>query len=131
MFIYSKTVTWADDPNSNYKKEDTPLVYDTHDVTNEPPTDAYYSNNPETQQIPHVYTTDGTIQPNTETSDSQYQYSSNQYDNQYENSQYQASDEAANQTIYNNNDYYYANEPLNQYDQYGAQPQQEVNVLST
>lgn len=120
LLFHSKTVTWADDPNSNYKNEDnSTTVYETQNVSNEVPADSYYMDNPESQQIQAEYTTDGTIQPGMETSDPQYQY---QYDSQYDNNQYQSSDGAADPNVYSNTDYY---ENENQYDQYENQQQQQ------
>lgn len=130
-------MTWADDPESNYKKQITANMYETQNIANvDSSADPYYANESDSQQQQqqqiqqqHDYvTTDDNSTAAGATESPHYQYdNSNQYDNgQY---QYHAPD-----VVGTNNDYYYGTEQMNQYDQYVAQPeaqpqQQEVIKL--
>lgn len=111
MYIHSKTVTWADDPDNNYKKQDPTQFYETQ---NDIQSDTYYADGAvESQQFQTEYLTQQAIEPN----DAQYQY---------DNNQYQAQTDAANQNLYTNEEYYYPDEQANQYQQYDSQSQQQV-----
>lgn len=129
-------MTWADDPESNYKKQATANMYEAQSIPdNENSAEQFYANPSNTQQQTqqHDYSTSVDNGPASGANEStHYQYdNSNQYDDgQY---QYQQQPDAAG----TDDGYYYGTEQMNQYDQYGAQPevqpqQQEVsNSLSS
>lgn len=131
-------MTWADDPESNYKKQVPANTYEAQNMPNtDNSSDQYYANqsNAEQQQQQqpqqiqqHDYETaddDGTAAGANETPHYQYDNS-----NQYDNGQYQYHTQP--DAVGTNDGYYYGAEQMNQYDQYVAQPeaqpqQQEVN----
>ncbi|XP_055324627.1 putative uncharacterized protein DDB_G0271606 isoform X2 [Sitodiplosis mosellana] len=121
---HSKTVTWADDPHNNYKKEeeeeaDKAQFYEIQNTAHEAPTEAYYAGHPEeSQQFQSEYSPQVNTQHNVEPNGVHYQYD--------DNNQYQAqTDIAANQNVYNNEEYYYPDDHLIQYEQYESQQQQQ------
>lgn len=125
-------MTWADDPESNYKKQTTANIYEAQNMVNvDSSVDSYYVNQSDSQQEQQqqhdFVTTDGNGTAAGSNESPHYQYeSSNQYDNgQY---QYQAPD-----AVGANGDFYYGTEQINQYDQYvkqpEAQPQQQQEVI--
>lgn len=127
-------MTWADDPESNYKKQDTANMYEVQNMANvdNSSADAYYANHSDSQQQqqPHIQqhdyvTTDGNGTAAGTNESPHYQYDGS---NQYDNGQYQYN---APDAVGANDDYYYGTEQMNQYNQYVAQPevqpqQQEV-----
>lgn len=127
---FRKTVTWADDPENNYKKPDnTQKIYEAQENINQ-------SNSQQIQQHDYV-PTDGNgsaaVANNNINESGVYQYDSNQYDNNGQYQYAQAPDAVGNQN-YTNTDYYYGPEQVNQYDQYVAQPEaqsQQQEVISS
>lgn len=125
ILLYSrKTVTWADDPESNYKNQVTANMYEAQSMANNS-TDQYYENQSDTQQQqqqPDYLTTDTNGIAAGANESPHYQYDdSNQYDDgQY---QYQAQSDA----VGTDDGYYYSTEQMNQYDEAPpvAQPQQQ------
>lgn len=118
VVVYSKTVTWADDPHSNYKKEVTAQFYETQNISNEAPTEVFYAEESQ-QQFQSEYSPQINIQQGIEPNDVHYQYDSNQYEAQ--------ADGTVNANVYNNQEYYYTDQQ-NQYEQYESQPQQQQQV---
>lgn len=110
-------MTWADDPESNYKKQDTANMYEVQNVNQ--------SDSQPIQQHDYAITDGNGSAADASNESPHYQYDSNQYDN----AQYQYAetpDTVTNQNVYTNDDYYYGTEQINQYDQYAAQPQVEA-----
>lgn len=132
-------MTWADDPESNYKKQVTANMYESQNMTNvDSSPDQYYANQSDTQQQQqqqqqiqqHDYlTTDGNRTADGANESPHYQYDNN---NQYDNGQYQYQTQP--DAVGTNDGYYYGNEQMNQYDQYLAQPEaqpQQQEVCNT
>lgn len=129
-FVRSKTVTWADDPHNNYKKEDQTQFYEAQNTANDNsvPDETYYANNTEeSQQFQSEYSPQANMQ-GIEPNPSNYQYDGNQYQAQ--------TNAEANQNVYTNEEYYYPDEQAAQYEQYESesqqqqqQPQQQVQIL--
>lgn len=130
--LYSKTVTWADDLDNNYKKFETSQGFEKQDTEIIEDTGAFYGDENQQQQSEYSaseYLDDGgggggdgdgsggVGNDIIESSNTQNQYDENQY-------QAQVVDET-NQNVYNN-EYYYPDQQLNQYEQYEAQQKQEV-----
>lgn len=123
--IHSKTVTWADDPDNNYKKDDPTQFYETQNITNDIPSETYYAGDTgESQQFRNEYTPQTNTPLDIEPSDAHYQYDTNQY-------QAQTDATPTNENVYSNEEYYYPDEQVNQYEQYDSQQQQQVKFVQS
>lgn len=130
-------MTWADDPESNYKKQVEANMYEAQDMpSTENAADQFYVNQPNVQQQQqHQQQEYPTADENGATAvvneSPHYQYDTT---NQYDDGQYQYHEQAdQTQEVGANDGYYYGGEQMNQYDQYETQPtvepqQQEVSI---
>lgn len=123
LFNSSKTVTWADDPNSNYKKVETTPIFDENQNNNNYQDQIVYEN---------TYTDDNA--PISQQYQTEYVAQENETPNyQYNMSQYTNVDDGVQQQLCTNQENYYIDEnqyQMNQYEQYQQQPQilpQEVS----
>lgn len=150
LFVYinsislnSKTVTWADDPHNNYKKDDAQQQF--HDSAND---NDINQNNINNSSFNHIYTDEANqlqqYQQNQYLAQPQYQSTdpnnyvdnvettnpANSYEYQYDQNQnlYQNQVDASDQNVYENQGYYYTDS-----DQYGIdqQIQPESQVIYT
>lgn len=129
-------MTWADDPESNYKKQATANMYEAQQSmpNTEISADQYYASQPDAQQQQqiqqHDYPTSDDNGPVAGANESpHYQYDNS---NQYDDGQYQYHTHQPD-AVSADDGYYYGTEQVNQYDQYVAQPQQQEvsNSLSS
>lgn len=124
LFNSSKTVTWADDPNSNYKKDETTPIFDENQNNDNYQDQIVYEN---------AYTDDNA--PILQQYQTEYVAQENEIPNyQYNMSEYTNVDDGVQQQLCTNQENYYIDEnqyQMDQYEQYQQQPQllpQEVSI---
>lgn len=107
-------MTWADDLNNDYTRADAAELY-------EPVSEPADTQSSDNLAISQLQQNDYLLQAENVYQDNESDALVDQYPNQME--------AQANHGLYNNEDYYYANDQVNQYEQYEPQHPQEVNYF--
>lgn len=121
LFLFSKTVTWADDIDNNFKKLDSTQHHEEQDIGILHDTESF-SNNKDDQQYQNEYSA-----PEYSDVNNGIEVEPNVSNIQYDENQYQAQSIDPNDQIAYNNEYYYPDQELNQYEQYDPQQIQAVS----
>lgn len=125
LFLFSKTVTWADDIDNNFKKLDSTQHHEKQDTEILHDTDSF-SNNKDGQQYQNEY-----LAPEYSDVNNGIEVEPNVSNIQYDDNQYQAQSIDPNNQIAYNNEYYYPDQELNQYEQqYDPQQIQAVSFFT-